>query len=71
MSTKRSAKLVHEGEFVAEVEVELVESDEGWGPYLSMEDAKKLDQVRLALRAQDIASASKIARVYRLLPVAA
>ena len=71
MNKKLSTKLVHEGEFVAEVDVELIESEDGWGPYLSMEDAKKLDRVRLALRANDIASASKIARVYRLLPVAA
>ncbi len=71
MSNKRSTKLVHEGEYVAEVEVELIESDDGWGPYLSIADAQKLDQVRLALRAGDIARASKFARVYRMLPVAA
>jgi len=29
-------KLVHKGEYAAEVEVGIVESAEGWGPYLSL-----------------------------------
>ena len=28
----------------------LIEADEGWSPYLSREDAQKLDAVRKALR---------------------
>jgi len=62
-------KLVREGEYVAEVEVELIKSDQSWSPYLSVADAQKLDDVRRALRDVDIASASKLARVYRLTPV--
>ena len=50
MHTRKTKKLIHEGEFAAEVEVELTFSDEGWSPYLSLEDAVKLDEVRLALR---------------------
>jgi hypothetical protein len=50
---RRHAKLVHEGKYVAEVDgrghVELVETGEGWSPYLSLEDAYKLDAVREAL----------------------
>jgi hypothetical protein len=71
MSNRRQTKLVHEGEYVAEVEVELIESSEGWGPYLSLEDAQKLDEVREALRSGDLIAASKLARVYRLMPVPA
>jgi hypothetical protein len=68
---KRSyTKLVHEGAYVAEVDVSLVESDEGWSPYLSLEDAYKLDDVREALRHGDIQRASQSARVYTLIPVA-
>lgn len=37
MSTRRQTKLLREGQFVAEVDVELIESDEGWTPYLSLE----------------------------------
>ncbi len=71
MSNKHHTKLVHEKEYVAEVEVELIESSEGWGPYLSLEDVQKLDRVREALRSGDLRQASKLARVYRLMPVAA
>jgi hypothetical protein len=49
MKRKRHTKLVHEGQYVAEVEVELIETDEGWSPYLSLEDAYKLDDVRAVL----------------------
>lgn len=61
---------MHEGAFAAEVNVELVESDGGWTPYLSVDDAYKLDDVRDALRAGDIERASRLAtRIYRLTPV--
>ena len=66
MSKKQHLKLVREGEYVAEVPVELIEDDTGWSPYLSMDDAKKLDAVREALRREDLASATALAKVYRL-----
>ena len=69
MTGKRQTKFVHEGEFAAEVEIELLESAEGWAPYLSLEDAQKLDEVREALRRRDLSTASKLARVFRLTPV--
>lgn len=62
-------KLVHEGDYVAEVEVNLVESEEGWSPYLTLEDAEKLDKVREALRNRDVAGAARFARVFHLTPV--
>lgn len=70
MNTRRKKKLVHEGQFVAEVEVEVIDTDTGWSPYLSLEDAYKLDDVRSALRSGDIKGASKLARVFTLTPVA-
>ena len=69
MTTKRQTKLVHEGEYVAEVEVDLISDDHGWSPYLSVEDANKLDDVREALRAGNIDSATNLAKVYSLTPV--
>jgi hypothetical protein len=69
MTRKRHTKFVPEGEYVAEVEVELLESAEGWAPYLSLEDAQKLDEVREALRRGDLTTASKLARIFRLTPV--
>jgi len=69
MKTKAKTKLVHEGDFVAEVPVELIETDDGWSPYLSVDDAKKLDEVREALRRGDLKSAAKLGRIFRLTPV--
>ena len=63
MKTRHRTKLVREGQYVAEVDVELIESDEGWSPYLSLEDAEKLDSVREALRQGEIEKASQIARL--------
>jgi hypothetical protein len=63
---RQRTKLVHEGDYVAAVEVELIYADEGWSPYLSLEDAHRLDDVRNALRSGDIKTASKMARVFRL-----
>jgi hypothetical protein len=56
---------------VAEVDVETIFTDDGWSPYLSVEDAYKLDDVRGALRRGDLKAATQIARVYSLTPVAA
>ena len=71
MATTLSTHWVHEGLYAAEVAIERIPDDGAWGPYISFEDAKKLDAVRLALRAGDLAAASKLARVYELKPVAA
>lgn len=70
VKTRKRTKLIQEGRYVAEVEVELVEDETGWSPYLSTEDAYKLDDVREALRRGDFARASSLARVYELRPVA-
>ncbi len=69
MKKRHHVKLVHEGNYAAEVDIELIETGEGWSPYLSIEDTGKLDDVREALRRDDIESASRLAKVYRLTPV--
>jgi hypothetical protein len=46
----RRTKLIHEGRHAAEIPVDLIEDESGWSPYLSVEDALKLDAVRDALR---------------------
>ncbi len=71
MSKRRHTKLVREGAYAAEVDVELIETDEGWTPYLSLDDAHKLDEVREALRRGDIRAASRLARVFSLTPLSA
>jgi hypothetical protein len=69
MNSRRHTKLVREGLYAAEVDVELIESEDGWSPYLSRADADKLDTVREALRRGDIQAASRHAHVFSLTPV--
>lgn len=72
MNTRRHTKFLHEGDYAAEVEVELIDTeDEGWSPYLSLEDALKLDTVRKALRTGNLDKAQSIGRIFRLVPVGA
>ena len=70
MKQRKKTKYVHEGRYVAEVEVGLLEDETGWSPYLSIEEAYKLDDVREALRRGDVESAAKYGRIYELRPVA-
>ena len=70
MNKRHHTKLVHEGNYVAEIDIELVDTEDGWSPYMSLEDAAKLDDVREALRAGDIDRANKLAQVFKLTPVA-
>jgi hypothetical protein len=60
---------VHEGRYVAEIDVELIDMDEGWSPYLSLDDAKKLDKIREALRRGDLKTATRLGRIFTLTPV--
>jgi uncharacterized membrane-anchored protein len=70
MTKRMRVKLVHEGKYVAEVQVDVEYDDTGWSPYLSVDDAYKLDDVRDALREGDVEAASRLASVYTLTPVA-
>jgi hypothetical protein len=69
MKKRRYAKLIREGNYAAEVDVELIQTDEGWSPYLSLADAEKLDEVRVALSRGDLRRANELARVFELTPV--
>ena len=71
MEKRKHTKLVHEGKYVAEVEVELIDTEKGWSPYISLDDAMKLDDVREALRQGDLKRAKTLAKIYLLTPVAA
>jgi hypothetical protein len=64
-------KLVCEGDYAVEIPVQLVEEEGGWSPYLSAQDATKLDAVRKALRQGDVAAAARHGQVYRLTPISA
>jgi hypothetical protein len=65
----RRTKLIHEGRYAAEIPVDLIEDESAWSPYLSIEDALKLDRVRKALRRGDVAAAARHGPVFELVPV--
>jgi hypothetical protein len=66
-----STEFVEEGKYLAKVPIQLIEEEGGWSPYLSLEDARKLETVRLALRRGDLETAAKYGRVFELLPISA
>jgi hypothetical protein len=68
---RKTFELIHEGKYAGEVQIELLYSEESWSPTMSLEDARKLETVRLALKHSDIAEAAKYGRVFELIPVAA
>jgi hypothetical protein len=69
MTTKSQTRLIREGHYAAEVDVDLIYDESEWAPYLSLEDAERLDEAREALRLGDINGASRLGRVFRLMPV--
>jgi hypothetical protein len=69
--TSHVTELVREGRYLAEVPVTLIETGSEWSPYFSLQDAEKLDEVRLALRRGDLEAALRLGTVYELTPVAA
>ena len=63
MKKQHRTKLIHDGRYLAEVDVEIIITEDDWSPYLSLQDAYKLDDVRDALRKDDIACAMRFSRV--------
>ena len=70
MNKHRRKKLIREGRYLAEVDVELLVTDDEWSPYLSVEDAYKLDDVREALKNGDTTTAARFGRIFTLTPIA-
>ncbi len=68
---RQSTKLIHEGKYAAEVSIALEYSDETWSPTMSLDDARRLEAVRLALQSGDIGEAAKYGKVFELKAVAA
>lgn len=71
MTTQTRTKVIHEAGYAAVVEVEVIDTADGWSPYLALSDARKLDAVRQALRNGDLKQAARLGRVFELTPVAA
>jgi hypothetical protein len=70
MNTKVQTKLIRQGNYMAEIDITLTYTDSDWSPYLSLEEAQKLDRLRQALQQNDLHRAGQLARIYQLMPVA-
>jgi hypothetical protein len=68
---RKSTELIHEGKYAAEIPIELIYGEESWSPTMSLDDARKIETVRFALKRGDIDEAAKHGRVFELTPVAA
>ena len=71
MPNRKHTKFLHEGKYVAEVEIEIIDNENAWSPYMSLDDTLMLDTVRELLREGNITEAKKYGKVYVLKPVAA
>ena len=68
---KMTKKLIREGRYAADVDIELIYDDTEWSPYISPSDVQKLEATRDALQRGDLAEAAKYGRVFELTPLAA
>ena len=68
---RKSIELIHEGKYAAEVSIVLEYTDESWSPTMSIDDARKLEAARLALRAGNLSEAAKYGKVFELKALAA
>ncbi len=68
--TATTIKRYRHGNLLAEVEVHLIPDDESWGPYLSPEDVRKIERVNKALKAGDIETAARDAKVFEVMALA-
>jgi hypothetical protein len=64
-------KRIREGNLLAEVQVSLIPDDKAWGPYVDLEDVRKLERVKSALKRGDVTAAVKDARVFQVTAIAA
>lgn len=71
MSKRETTEYIHEGRLVAEVDVTLIETDSEWSPYYSIDDVRKMEAARAALRRGDLKAAARLGRVFEMTPVAA
>jgi len=70
MRKQNVRKLVRAGDYADEVDVELLDDDgdDGWGPYLTVADALKLEDVREALKREDLKNVQGLERFWPQAP---
>lgn len=66
MAKRTQTQLLHVGDYMAKLEIELEEEPEAWGPHVAPEALRRVDSVRAALKRGDVEAASKLAEVYEV-----
>lgn len=64
MANRTQTQLLHVGNYMAKLEIELEDEPEAWGPHVAPEVLERIDTVRAALRQGDIDTASEYAEIY-------
>ena len=67
---KQKTKLIHEGDYVAVVQVKTLEPAPGWESCIPLAEAIRLDEARAALKTGNLREAAKYGQVFRLVPLA-
>ncbi|ODS57220.1 MAG: hypothetical protein ABS40_06610 [Agrobacterium sp. SCN 61-19] len=62
-----TVQMVREGDFAVEVLVTMDDAAGSWGPSVGLDEIRKLDRAREALRRGDLPAAAREGRVYRLI----
>lgn len=67
--TEKTIQYFRVGKYAAEVEIDEIFDGTTWSPYISYDDALKLDRVRTALESGNVAAAARDARVFELMEI--
>ena len=70
MTTLTKIKRIYVGDVMAEIQVSMIEEPEAWGPHISPCELDRIDQLRRTLKAGDLKSAAKLAKLYSITPLA-
>jgi len=70
MSKFTKIKRIYVGDVMAEIEVEMTDEPESWGPHIEPSEVDRIDGLRKALKSGDLKAASKQAKLYSVKPLA-
>ncbi len=70
MATFTRTKRIYVGGVMAEIEVSMTDELEAWGPHINPSELDRIDRLRRALKAGDMESAAKEAKLYSITPLA-
>jgi|GEM_PF-2891402 len=63
-------KRIYVGDVMAEIEIEMTDEPDAWGPHANPSELDRIDQLRKQLKAGDLRAASKNAKLYSIKPLA-